>query len=138
MEQGVDGKSSLYCCVQRSCNNLNSSVLCKPPFSGLDISFFSFCTIRFKVNSIKTLLFRADNLSYNYHLYPYWVRFSDDFFFVINGFHLILSSLNSEKTRPSAFPRLLINLMSSLSFTSLFYMSALNQISQQGNLPAYF
>ena len=36
-----------------------TSVFRKEMFSGLGISFFSFCTFKFKLNSIKTLLYRS-------------------------------------------------------------------------------
>ena len=64
----VDGKFSfLDSCVQHSGNKFISSVLCQPTLSGVGISFFSLCYFHFEVNSIKTLLFRAYNLSFNFY-----------------------------------------------------------------------
>ena len=40
--------------ITRSNNKIRTSVYRKPTFSGQGLSFFSFCTLRFKLNSIKT------------------------------------------------------------------------------------
>jgi len=45
--------------VDRSNNNFNTSVFRKTTFSGLGISYFSYCENRFKINSILTLIHRA-------------------------------------------------------------------------------
>ncbi|MEL6606571.1 MAG: reverse transcriptase domain-containing protein, partial [Cyanobacteria bacterium J06614_10] len=46
--------------------NISTSVYRKPTFTGLGLSWFSFCPDIYKVNSIKTLLNRAYNISSNY------------------------------------------------------------------------
>ena len=40
-------------------NKFNTSVYRKPTFSGHDLSFFSHCSVKFKINCIKVLLYRA-------------------------------------------------------------------------------
>ena len=49
----------LDCLVKRNTTGFETSVFRKDTFSGLGISFFSFCVYKFKINAIKTLLFRA-------------------------------------------------------------------------------
>ena len=46
-----------------------TSVFRKPSFTGLGLSFFSFCPYIFKINPLKTLLHRAYHLSSNYSLF---------------------------------------------------------------------
>ena len=53
----------LSCSVYRRENTFGTSVLRKHTFSGLGTSF---CTFKFKLNSIKTLLYRGYNISLNY------------------------------------------------------------------------
>ena len=48
--------------VNRNADGFSTSVFRKPKFSGLGISFFSFCSKNFKTNSILTLLHRAYNV----------------------------------------------------------------------------
>jgi hypothetical protein len=43
-------------------NTFNSSVFRKATFTGLGLSYFSFCNFRFKINAIRTLLHRAYNI----------------------------------------------------------------------------
>ena len=52
----------------------------KTTFSGLGLSYFSFCTNKFKSNSILTLLNRAFNICSNYKL------LHDEFQFLISFF----------------------------------------------------
>ena len=52
--------------ITRSNSRFNAAVHRKPTFSGQDLIFFSNCTFRFKVNSIKTLLHRAFNICSSY------------------------------------------------------------------------
>ena len=49
--------------VSEKYNKLVISVYRKPTFSDLDVVCFSFCGFRFKFNAIKTLLYRAYNVS---------------------------------------------------------------------------
>ena len=58
--------SFLDCLVNRTDNGFICSVFRKESFSGLGLSFYSFCTFRFKVNSVKTLLSRAYKVCSNY------------------------------------------------------------------------
>jgi len=71
--------------ITRVDNKFCTSVYRKPTFSGLGISFFSFCSSRFKINSIKTLLFRAYNICSNYRAIDLEARFLRSFF-IDNGF----------------------------------------------------
>ena len=65
--------------------NKSYSIYRKPTFSGLGISFFSHCPLKFKTNAISTLLFRAYNLTSNYILFHKEINFLKTFF-INNGF----------------------------------------------------
>ena len=56
----------LDCNANRKTNCFDISVYRKNNFSGLGLSFFSFCSFNFKVNSIKTLLARAYSICSTY------------------------------------------------------------------------
>ena len=56
----------LDCSTLRSDNKIETSIYRKATFSGLCTSFFSFCDIKFKLNSIKTLIHRSFHLSSSY------------------------------------------------------------------------
>ena len=56
----------LDCNITRCNNKFESSVYRKPMFTGLGLSYFSFCPTIFKNNSISTLLFRAYKVSSTY------------------------------------------------------------------------
>lgn len=58
--------SFLDCLVTRSNNKLQCSVYRKSTFSGLGTSFFSYCSFSFKINGIKTLLYRAYHVCSTY------------------------------------------------------------------------
>ena len=49
----------LDCSVCKVGNRFECSVFRKPTFSGLGMSFFSYCTFRFKLNCVWTLMSRA-------------------------------------------------------------------------------
>ena len=67
MECESDGRLSfLDCQVYREKNGFQTSVFRKSTFSGLGSSFFSFCSFRFKINSIKTFISRGFNVCSNY------------------------------------------------------------------------
>ena len=51
--------SFLDCSITRTNNLFISNVFRKPTFTGLGTSFFSFCSFRFKINSVYTLINRA-------------------------------------------------------------------------------
>ena len=78
--------------VSRFNNKFITSVYRKPTFSGQGISFFSFTPFLFKLNAIKTLVFRSYSICSNYHDMHKEFNFLKDFF-VSNGFpaNLILS-----------------------------------------------
>ena len=52
--------------IQRSQNNFVTSVFRKPTFSGLGTSFHSSCDLKFKINSIKTLISRGYKVCSSY------------------------------------------------------------------------
>ena len=63
-EEEQNGKLPfLDCMVTRVQDQFTTSVYRKQTFSGLGLSFFSFSPIIYKLNSIKTLLFRANKIS---------------------------------------------------------------------------
>ena len=57
-----------------------TSVFRKKMFSGLGISFFSFCTFKFKLNSIKTLLYRSYEICSDYFALNNEFNFLKQFF----------------------------------------------------------
>ena len=67
---------------------ISTSIYRKPTFSGLGMSFFSFCAFNFKVNNIKTMLFRAYNLSSSYIAFTKELDFLRKYF-QNNGYPLI-------------------------------------------------
>ena len=71
--------------IKKTNNGLSTSIYRKPTFSGLGISFFSYCSFRFKVNSIRILLHRAYTLSSSYLDFHNDIIFLKDFFYN-NGF----------------------------------------------------
>ena len=52
----------------------------KPTFSGLGVNFLSNCSLKFKINAVKTLLFRAYHLSSNWDMFHREVQFLASFF----------------------------------------------------------
>ena len=66
-------------------NKFITGVYRKPTFTGLGTSFFSYDPIIFKINAVKTLIFRAFNLSSNFINFHTEVQFLTKFF-VNNGF----------------------------------------------------
>ena len=63
-----DSLAFLDTTVNRKDNKFVTSVYRKPTFTGLGMSYYSYCCDMFKINAIKTLLFRAYNISSNYSL----------------------------------------------------------------------
>ena len=72
--------------VGRKDGGLVFSIYRKPTFSGLGTSFFSFCSLKFKLNAIKTLLHRAFHLSSTFEYFHKEVMFLRNFF-QNNGFN---------------------------------------------------
>ena len=86
METEINGKLPfLDCCVSRNTDGFDISVYRKETFSGQGISYFSFCSFKFKINSIKTLLFRGYNICSNYFTVHEEFQFLKNFF-ISNGF----------------------------------------------------
>ena len=75
--------------ITRDGNNFNTGVFRKNTFTGLGLSYFSYCNNVFKINSIKCLLHRAYNICSTYKL----LHLEFDFlvqFFKNNGYPLPL------------------------------------------------
>ena len=94
--------------VQRCHSGFQAAVYRKPTFTGLGMSFFSFIPHIYKLSVIKTLLYRAYNLSSTYQLFDKEVNFLRQFF-NSNGFpdHIFYSTVKqflnkifSEKRSP--------------------------------------
>ena len=81
--------------ITRSNNKFHTSVYRKPTFSGQGLSFFSFCTFRFKLNSIKTLLHRAYNICSSYVSQDSEFNFLRQYF-KNNGYALSLIEKNDQ------------------------------------------
>ena len=88
--------------VSRSNNIFCTSVYRKSTFTGLGISFFSHCTFRFKINSIKTLLHRAFNVCSSYTALHAEFSFLK-IFFRNNGFPQFLIESSIKKFLSSKF-----------------------------------
>jgi len=67
--------------VFRENNKFVTTVFRKPTFSGLGLSYFSFCSFKFKLNAIKTLLYRSYHICHNY------LSMHEEFNFLRNFFH---------------------------------------------------
>ena len=91
--------------VERENDKLLSSVYRKPTFSGLGISFFSYCSHKFKINAIRTLLYRAYHLSSTYDYFHREIDFLQNFFktngFSNNLFHKYVKRFLNDKFQPA-------------------------------------
>ena len=54
--------------VDRGKNKFNTSVYRKPTFSGQGLSFFSHCSVKFKINCIKALLHSPYNILFQLYV----------------------------------------------------------------------
>ena len=75
--------------ISRLDNKFTTSVYRKSSFTGLGMNFFSFCTPQFKINSIRTLIFRAFNICSNFQNIHNEFEFLKSFF-KCNGFPINL------------------------------------------------
>ena len=97
MDAEKDGKISfLDLSVSRKNNTNTTTVFRKDTFSGQDISYFSYCCSLFKINSIKTLMFRS------YHISSDYLNLHNEFSFLVdffsnNGFPKFLVTSNVRK-----------------------------------------
>ena len=82
--------------VSRSCNKFTTSIFRKSTFTGLGSSFFSYCTYLFKINAIKTLLYRAYHISSSYFILDIEFSFLRQYF-VKNGYPLVLVNSHIKK-----------------------------------------
>ena len=73
--------------IEKTNGKLETSIYRKPTFSGLGINYLSACFRKYKINSIKTLLHRAYNLTSTYWNFHTEIEFLSQFFFN-NGFNL--------------------------------------------------
>ena len=71
----------LDCLIDRTNNGFTSSVYRKPTFTGQGLSFFSFSPLIYKINSIRTLIFRAYNICSN------MTSLSKEFSFLVRYFN---------------------------------------------------
>ena len=106
--------------ISRFDNKFTTSVYRKSSFTGLGMNFFSFCTPQFKINSIRTLIFRAFNICSNFQNIHNEFEFLKSFF-KCNGFpiNLVCSHIKkflakqyssiSSNTDPT-FPKFFISL----------------------------
>ena len=67
--------------VDRVNNKFDTSVYRQPTCSGQGLSFFSHCSVKFKINCIKALLHRAYNICSNY------MFLDEEFNFLKQHFH---------------------------------------------------
>ena len=84
----TESSNSLYFMdvrISRLNNKFITSVYRKPTFSGQGISFFSFAPFLFKLNAIKTLIFRSYTICSSYHAMHSEFDFLRNFF-ISNGF----------------------------------------------------
>jgi len=121
MELEVDGSLSfLDCKVCRHNNSFHTSVFRKETFTGLGTSFFSFCTFRFKINSLKTLLYRGYRISSNYINMHNEFEFLKDFFYK-NGFPLGLIHSHISKFLNNVFQPATSNSAPTVFTNELFF-----------------
>ena len=66
-------------------NKMHTSIYRKPTFSGLGMSFFSHTPLKYKINNIKTLIYRAYNLSSSLFAFHQEIEFLR-IFFTNNGY----------------------------------------------------
>ena len=71
--------------VSREGNHINTSIYRKKSFTGLGTNFMSFIPNLFKINAIKTMLYRCYSISSNWSLFHDEIRFLTDFF-MNNGY----------------------------------------------------
>ena len=79
----------LNCLVTRDSNQFCSSVYRKPTFSGLSLSFFSYCPSIFKINRMKTLIKRVYAICSNYVSFDIELNFLQQYF-SNNGYPIFL------------------------------------------------
>jgi len=73
--------------ITRSVDGFHSTVYRKDTFTGLGINFSSYCPLTYKINAIKTLIYRAYHLSSSYLNFNKEIVFLREFF-SNNGFPL--------------------------------------------------
>ena len=95
-ENEVNGQLPfLDCLVTRHNDQFHTSVFRKSTFTGLGLSFFGFSSLKYKINSIKTLLSRAHKLSSTFTSLNKEFSFLVGYFYE-NGYskHLIYREIN--------------------------------------------
>ena len=83
--------------LSRLDNKFTTYVYRKSSFTGLGMNFFSFCTPQFKINSIRTLIFRAFNIFCNFQNIHNEFEFLKSFF-KCNGFPINLVCSHIKKS----------------------------------------
>ena len=84
-ETESDGKLSFLDCTVQKCDMFSTSFYRKPTFTGLGLSFFSYCPVQFKFNSINTLIHRAHRVCSSFTAFNKELSFLADHFFM-NGY----------------------------------------------------
>ena len=62
-------------------SKLRWSIYRKPTFAGFALNFFSYCPMKHKINSIKTLIYRVYYLSSNYQYFATEIDYLNFFFY---------------------------------------------------------
>ena len=100
--------------ITKSNNKFNTSIYRKPTHTGLGMSYFSFDDLKYKLNAIKTLIFRAFNLSSSYFSLHDEFNYLKEFFsnngyplqLVVKQINKFLSNIYSPKPLVSNVPKL--------------------------------
>ena len=86
-------------------NKIEVSIYRKPTFTGQGLNWFSFCPIIYKINSIKTLLYRAYDLTSSYLNFHKEINFLRNYFsknnFTFDLFDKTLNNFLNKKFNPT-------------------------------------
>ena len=92
--------------IQKTNTNFVTSIYRKDTFTGLGTHFLSYESIRFKINSIKTLIYRAYKLSSSYVNFHLEIEFLSKFFqsngFPVSTFHKQVKDFLNRMYSPQA------------------------------------
>ena len=91
--------------TKTSNGTISTGVYRKTTFTGQSLNWFSFCPLIYKINSIKTLINRAYNLTSNYQLFHKEIQFLKEFFISNNysseTFYKLTKSFITNKYKPT-------------------------------------
>ena len=116
-------------CITITDRSVSSTIYRKDTFSGLGINFFSFTSLKFKINSIKTLLYRAYTLSSSYSIFCNELSFLRTFF-SNNGYlmHIIESNIRNFLNNKFIPKPLIITVPKKTIYFSLPYYSSQSEV----------